>query len=153
MARPDSTLTQVPLISPILTCMTSFAEFGSVKCIEITKNSGPRKIKDSLISQAVLNTLIHWVLFGLKLWTETSIWNCLRRHQQQWWRRRWQGYHITSPRTLVPSELKSRCSLPVITTMALWQLLNLGTGCTVRHTCEFHITDLHVFWFTHTKSR
>ena len=26
-----------------------------------------------------------------------------------------------------------QCALPVITIMALWQLLNLGTGCTVTH--------------------
>ena len=26
-----------------------------------------------------------------------------------------------------------QCALPVVTIMALWQLLNLGTGCTVTH--------------------
>ena len=29
-----------------------------------------------------------------------------------------------------------QCALPVITIMALWQLLNLGTGCTVTHCGE-----------------
>ncbi len=31
-------------------------------------------------------------------------------------------------------------ALPVITIMALWQLLNLGTGCTVTH-CE----DIYIY--------
>ena len=30
-------------------------------------------------------------------------------------------------------QLCIQCALPVVTIMALWQLLNLGTGCTVRH--------------------
>ena len=33
---------------------------GIIKCFEIPKNSGPRKIKDSLTLQAVLNNLMHW---------------------------------------------------------------------------------------------
>ena len=30
-------------------------------------------------------------------------------------------------------QLCIQCALPVVTIMALWQLLNLGTGCTVTH--------------------
>ena len=58
MTLSGSTLAQVPLLSPILTCMTSFAELAFSNALRFPKNSGPKKIKDGLTLHAVLNTLM-----------------------------------------------------------------------------------------------
>ena len=64
MTLPGSTLAQVPLISPILTCMTSFAELDLSNALIFPKKSGPKKIKDSLTLQAVFNTLVNTMLYA-----------------------------------------------------------------------------------------
>ena len=43
------------------------------------------------------------------------------------------GVGLVQKHIYIYIQLCIQCALPVVTIMALWQLLNLDTGCTVTH--------------------